>query len=154
MLKCRFHQVLQIGYGALILSFLGGIHWGFEWMDPKGDHARYLVGIFPVLVGWTSLLLTSVPQIALLTQLAGFFAIWAGDQRLTAMGWCPKFYSTYRFILSAVVGSSIMLTLIGNAYYAPQPTPKALKVQSGEARKALKAKTDVNQFVPSPCLMS
>ena len=139
--------MLQIGYGALILSFLGGIHWGFEWMDPRGDHARYLVGIFPVLVGWTSLLLTSVPQIALLTQLAGFFAIWAGDQRLTAMGWCPKFYSTYRFILSAVVGGSIMATLIGGAYYKPAPVQKALKVQSGEARAAMKAKNDVNSCV-------
>lgn len=42
-----------------------------------------------------------------------------------------------------------MATLIGGAYYKPEPVQKALKVQSGEARAAMKAKNDVNSCVVS-----
>jgi len=33
----HFLEPLQVGYGAVILSFLGAIHWGFEWASYGGN---------------------------------------------------------------------------------------------------------------------
>ena len=110
-------ELLQIQYGALILSFLGAIHWGFEvrlsaTSVPRAHRAelppfvsqfagfggqkgisRYMLGIAPVLVGWGSMLVPG-SQLALITQWAGFNALWFVDQKATNQGWTPKWYST------------------------------------------------------------
>jgi hypothetical protein len=86
----------QISYGAVILSFLGAIHWGFEFAGYGGKQGpiRYAMGVFPVLVGWPSLLLS--PQLALAAQWSVFTAVWYIDSRATVKGWAPKWYSTVR----------------------------------------------------------
>ncbi|SCV69504.1 BQ2448_2524 [Microbotryum intermedium] len=132
-------QHLQISYGAVILSFLGAIHWpedstsnlrfvsssaqGLEFAKFGGvvGNTRYVAGIGPVIVGWGSMLLLPVvgPQMALITQWAGFFGTWLLDQRATTWGWTPRWYSTYRFWLTAVVGTSILVTVAGESYFAP-----------------------------------
>lgn len=43
------------GYGAVIVSFLGGIHWGLGFA--RGDAARFAWGVVPSLVAWAALLL-------------------------------------------------------------------------------------------------
>src|SRR3954454_14856116 len=51
------------GYGAVILGFLGGVHWGFG-LDPTGSppsdvqRARFGLGVLPALIGWVALLIT------------------------------------------------------------------------------------------------
>ena len=45
--------------------------------------------------------------------------MWYADQKTTRMGWAPKWYSTYRFWLTALVGSSIIVTLGGANYFGP-----------------------------------
>ncbi|KAM0792609.1 hypothetical protein ACM66B_005270 [Microbotryomycetes sp. NB124-2] len=121
-------QHLQIAYGAVLLSFLGAIHWGFEFAKYGGvlGNTRYVLGIVPCVVGWGSLLLA--PQYALLTQWAGFFGAWYIDQQATVRGLTPKWYSTYRFWLTALVGSSILLTLAGESYFGPDA--KTMKTKS------------------------
>ena len=76
---------------------------------------RYLVGIVPVMLGWPTLLLPG--QLALAAQWAAFTGVWFMDSRVTARGWTPKWYSTYRFALSIVVGTCIILTLGVTNYY-------------------------------------
>ncbi|KAK4058569.1 hypothetical protein OIO90_000013 [Microbotryomycetes sp. JL221] len=121
-------QHLQIAYGAVLLSFLGAIHWGFEFAKYGGvlGNTRYVLGIVPCVVGWGSLLLA--PQYALLTQWAGFFGAWYIDQQATVRGLTPRWYSTYRFWLTALVGSSILLTLAGESYFGPDA--KTMKTKS------------------------
>lgn len=111
------NKIRQISYGAVILSFLGALHWGFEFAKYGGTrgYPRYLTGIVPVLLGWPSLLLPA--QMALATQWAAFASVWYIDSRATARGWAPKWFSTYRFGLTAVVGSCILLTLGVSNYY-------------------------------------
>ncbi|ORY79804.1 hypothetical protein BCR35DRAFT_95701 [Leucosporidium creatinivorum] len=109
-------QQLQISYGAVVLSFVGAIHWGFEFSKYAGTHPqRYTLGILPSILGCGSLLLA--PQAALMTQWAGFFGAWYADQQATNKGLTPGWYSTYRFWLTTVVGSSILLTLAGESYF-------------------------------------
>ncbi|BGP38255.1 hypothetical protein JCM10449v2_002184 [Rhodotorula kratochvilovae] len=109
--------LLQIQYGAIILSFLGAVHWGFEWAKFGGvqGNKRYLLGVIPVLAGWGSLLIPG--QMALVTQWGAFFAQWYADQQATNKGWAPKWYATYRFWLTSVVGGSILVSLAASNYY-------------------------------------
>lgn len=111
-------QNIQVGFGAVLLSFLGAIHWGFEFSNYGGrvGNRRYAIGVLPLLLGWPTMLLA--PQMALIAQWASFVAVWFVDLRATSEGWVPKWYSTYRFWLSLAVGTSIIATLAGTNYYA------------------------------------
>ena len=49
-----------VGYGAVILAFLGGVHWGFtlsEEEDARAERARLTLGVVPSLVGWSAIFL-------------------------------------------------------------------------------------------------
>ncbi|SNX86577.1 uncharacterized protein MEPE_05286 [Melanopsichium pennsylvanicum] len=112
-------QNIQVGFGAVLLSFLGAIHWGFEFSKYGGrlGNRRYAIGVLPLVLGWPTMLLA--PQMALIGQWASFVAVWFIDLRATTAGWVPKWYSTYRFWLTFAVGTSIIATLAGTNYYAP-----------------------------------
>ena len=45
-------------YGAVILSFLGGIHWGLAIAGPRRERLwiRLVVSVIPSLMGWAALL--------------------------------------------------------------------------------------------------
>ncbi|CCD97936.1 DUF3429 domain-containing protein [Bradyrhizobium sp. STM 3809] len=58
----------QIAYGAVILSFLGAVHWGLAVQTPAAaDWWRMAWGVTPALLGWAALLLPAVPSLVLLT---------------------------------------------------------------------------------------
>lgn len=50
---------------------------------------------------------------ALLAQFLGFTGMYFADSTATSKGWAPKWYMTYRFLLTFVVGASIVMTLVG-----------------------------------------
>lgn len=52
---------------------------------------------------------------ALITQFMAFVGLYYVDIRATMRGWTPPWYRTYRFVLTAIVGVSIVLTLIGRS---------------------------------------
>ena len=94
-------------YGAVILSFLGGIHWGLAiaGFGPKTSDAafsrRLILSIVPSLVGWGALLL---PPVATLGILAFAFAamLWV-DVQASDDGEAPAWYPRLRWPLTAVV---------------------------------------------------
>ncbi|WP_257166201.1 DUF3429 domain-containing protein [Bradyrhizobium sp. SRS-191] len=58
----------QIAYGAVILSFLGAVHWGLAVQTPAlADWWRMAWGVTPALLGWAALLLPAAPALVLLT---------------------------------------------------------------------------------------
>ena len=83
------HQALdiQMTYGAVMLSFLGALHWGFEFSGYGGmkGYPRLFLGAAPVVFGWSTLALD--PISALLAQWVGFTALWWTDMRATSLGW-------------------------------------------------------------------
>ena len=52
-------------------------------------------------------------EYALITQFLAFNFLYFTDARATVRGWAPPWYSTYRFVLTFVVGASIVISLIG-----------------------------------------
>ena len=62
-------------------------------------------------VAWPTLLLPA--EYALITQFLAFTFLYYNDARAAIKGWTPPWYAMYRFILTFVVGASIVLSLIG-----------------------------------------
>ncbi|KAF9479292.1 hypothetical protein BDN70DRAFT_807335 [Pholiota conissans] len=110
---------LQVTYGAIMLSFLGALHWGMEFAAYGGHkgYARLALGMAPMLVAWPTLGMQ--PMMALVVQWVGFTGLWYADSHVTMLGWAPKWYSQYRFYLSILVGTCIIGSLAGTSYWGP-----------------------------------
>ncbi|PCH37696.1 hypothetical protein WOLCODRAFT_95656 [Wolfiporia cocos MD-104 SS10] len=110
---------IQTTYGAVMLSFLGALHWGFEFAGFGGHHGytRLMLGAAPVVYGWSTLALD--PVSALIAQWIGFTGLWWADLKATGAGWAPAWYSQYRFYLSVLVGSCIIASLAATSYWGP-----------------------------------
>lgn len=52
-------------------------------------------------------------EYALISQFIAFNFLYFADARATVRGWCPPWYSTYRFVLTFIVGASIVVSLVG-----------------------------------------
>ena len=105
-----------VAYGAVILAFLGGVHWGFALEEPSGraERSRLGLGVLPSLVGWVALLLAiAVDAAAALGLLiAGFAGLVVVEARAGRMGLVPKGYLTLRYVLTGVVGTVLVLVLL------------------------------------------
>ncbi|KAK3113584.1 hypothetical protein LTR53_009001 [Teratosphaeriaceae sp. CCFEE 6253] len=111
-------EPIQVGYGAVIISFLGAIHWGLEWAAYGGIHGypRYMIGIVSTALAWPTLLLPV--EYALISQFLIFNFLYYSDARACKRGWTPPWYNTYRFVLTFIVGGSIVVSLIGRGQIA------------------------------------
>ncbi|EHA20706.1 hypothetical protein CBS63078_2124 [Aspergillus niger] len=111
-------EPIQVGYGAVILSFLGAIHWGLEWAGYGGKYGykRYAAGVIAPAVAWPTLLLPV--EYALISQFLAFTFLYYNDARAAASGRAPAWYGMYRFVLTFIVGASIVVSLIGREQIA------------------------------------
>ena len=75
-------------------------------------------------------------EMALISQFAAFTALYYADSRATVNGWVPPWYSSYRFVLTFIVGTSIVLSLIGRGeivdklHRLPSPGDRVQKLKS------------------------
>jgi len=103
-------------YGAVILSFLGGIHWGLavaegEQVAGGGERFVRLGGsVVPSLIGWGALFLsTSTGLFVLAAAFAGMLLFdWHASQKARAPRWYPKL----RWPLTGVVVMSLMVAAV------------------------------------------
>lgn len=101
-------------YGAVVLSFLGAVHWGFGLMatdaPARVQRARFGLGVVPALVGWAALLVTFVglPKTGLLVLAAGFAATTVVEGRAARAGLMPPGYMGLRWVLSVGVTVCLM----------------------------------------------
>ncbi|EXA44184.1 hypothetical protein FOPG_09761 [Fusarium oxysporum f. sp. conglutinans race 2 54008] len=110
-------EPIQLGYGAVIISFLGAIHWGLEYAEKQPlrerTRFRYGMGLAASIVAWPTLMLPV--EYALTSQFMAFVALYFADSRAATKGWAPRWYGSYRFLLTAMVGFAIFISLIGRA---------------------------------------
>ncbi|MBI3155989.1 MAG: DUF3429 domain-containing protein [Burkholderiales bacterium] len=57
------------GYAAVIVSFLGGVHWGLGFARPRAPTTIFLWGVVPSLIAWVALLLPPAAGLVLLATM-------------------------------------------------------------------------------------
>jgi len=99
-----------VGYGAVILSFVGALHWGFAMLLPGLDEAErtrlFAWSTVPALVAWPALL--APPPLAAFILMAGFVAHYLHDRRLARRADLPAWYLPLRLQLSSVACLSLV----------------------------------------------
>lgn len=96
------------GYGAVIVSFLGGVHWGFGFQH--GDTSRFAWGVVPSLVAWAALLVGPAIGLALLALM--LVVCYGVDRRVyPALGLGR--WLTLRLHLSLVAAASCAAAAVG-----------------------------------------
>ncbi|KAG9685936.1 hypothetical protein KCU69_g10992, partial [Aureobasidium melanogenum] len=134
-------EPLQVGYGAVIISFLGAIHWGLEFAGYGGHkgYKRYAIGVWTPAVAWPTIFLPV--EYALITQFVAFNFLYYTDSRASKRGWAPPWYAVYRFVLTFIVGASIVLSLIGRGQIAdrinklPGPADRVRALRDAQAQQ-------------------
>lgn len=101
-----------LAYGATILSFLGGIHWGLAISPSAGTNpsrfaARLFLSITPPSAAWVALLIAGTPGLLLLA--VAITAVLFADLRATRLNEAPLWYPRLRIPLSCVVIASLLL---------------------------------------------
>lgn len=90
------------GYGVVILSFVGALHWGVAMMLARASDAdRWMLmtwSAIPALIAWTTL--PFPPRQALLLLIATFWVHFAMDRMLVARYPIPRWYVPLRLILT------------------------------------------------------
>jgi hypothetical protein len=97
-----------LAYGAVILSFLGGIHWGLAIAAPGLARLGAWLGlsIVPALLAWAALLLPAPGGLLLLAM--AIAAMLLLDRRATASGQAPAWYPALRLPLSAAAAIALL----------------------------------------------
>jgi hypothetical protein len=109
-----FAGLALLGYGAVIASFLGAIHWGLVMRHSSINSPAPLSvlawGVSPSLVTWVALLLGPVPGLWIVAGL--LWACYAADRvlypRFQVQGWLPM-----RWTLTVVASASCLLGALG-----------------------------------------
>ncbi|WP_230427942.1 DUF3429 domain-containing protein [Undibacterium luofuense] len=103
----------QLVYGIVILSFLGGLHWGVTIMarDDNDEQTRKALiwGVIPILIGWFSI---GNMLIGFIVQVAGFIASYKIDKKLYEAYHMPDWFIRLRLQLTRVVVTTQILTFI------------------------------------------
>jgi hypothetical protein len=117
-----------VSYGAVILSFVGAVHWGFALRDSAhpvngvpltpavlGAERQLLVfGIVPAIIGWVALsvmLHFGAPALALFLLLAGFFVTIVVETIGRGRGVVAANYLFLRWAVSVIVLVVLLVVL-------------------------------------------
>ena len=102
-----------VAYGAVILSFLGGIRWG-EAITRNSllpGWAALILSVIPSLIGWLALLLHFMVNhtLALILLAVGFIVQYLLDRRATDKGELPLWFGRLRLYLSCGAVFSLLI---------------------------------------------
>jgi hypothetical protein len=105
-----------LAYGAIILGFVGALHWGFAMHLPnlkeQQRSAAYLWSVLPALVAWPALLLPA--HVATPLLMGGFIANYLRDRYLDKHAELPGWYLPLRFHLTMTA----CICLVGSLFAA------------------------------------
>ncbi len=99
-------------YGAVILSFLGGVKWGAALHDAKAlkQWTPLVLSVVPSIIAWFALLLPSMYSLSLLAvALVGQNYL---DSQSVQQGVVPGWYGRLRMILTTGAVLSVLLGLV------------------------------------------
>jgi hypothetical protein len=107
-------RVALVGYGVVILSFLGGVRWGVAIKeDETGDgkaNRDFIISVVPALVAWFAWF---QPAPADLWWLAvAHILLGLLDYGLACRVLVPEWFGRLRLLLSAVAAASLILAAV------------------------------------------
>jgi ABC-type amino acid transport system permease subunit len=100
-----------VTYAAVILSFLGALHWAYAMASHDLSHrqksGRFIWSVIPSIVAWVSL---SIPLLYALFLLALFFIICLiNDRTLSKMTELPDWFMALRHNLTIVAAGCLLI---------------------------------------------
>ena len=110
-------------YGAIIVSFLGGIHWGYAILLTKSTQGRassssdqlanshFVISNVVALIAWASVLFHSF-TLTLGVQIAALLVALAADRRAFRIAMIPGWFFNLRKLITLLVVSSHLLLLL------------------------------------------
>jgi hypothetical protein len=99
------------GYAAVVISFLGGIHWGLALAQAQPMPRLFVWGVVPTLVAWVAVVLP--PYAGLVVQGVMLVACYLVDRRVYPRQGAAQ-WLTLRFRLSAVAALSCFVGAAGS----------------------------------------
>jgi hypothetical protein len=122
--RLQLFQWALVTYGALILAFVGAIHWGIALMAGAGTGRQaasycFAWSVFPALWGWLAIGCLALPAAGFVPAIAllglGFIVQLAVDYRVAAALVLPAWYLALRSLLTSVVLLSLLLASLATA---------------------------------------
>ena len=93
---------LQLTYGAVILSFMSGVLWGFACKAPSQKAPLYFgLSVLPAL--WAAFLLASAAPMQFAALIGGFIALFGLDIMFFRHGLTPGWWLKLRALLTTLV---------------------------------------------------
>ena len=95
-------------YGAIILGFLGAVHWGLSMIDSRHPY-WYVWSVIPAILACASLMVFDV-QIRLFALIPLFALAWSVDRQASQRSLIPGWYMALRtqLTIGAIVSLSVM----------------------------------------------
>ena len=104
--------MMLVGYGAVILSFVGALHWGFamtlQGLPAKQRQERLVWSVIPALIGWVGTLLP-VPLGCLVLTFGFVGHLWQDRKLAQAV---PGWYLPMRVHLTAVASLCLLVSAL------------------------------------------
>ena len=100
----------MVTYGAVIFSFIGGLHWGLVLLHSQGSVGRLSIialGIGPSLLAWLAILVSL--KLALVLLVMGFAALLGLDFAAHRSGRVPSWFLSTRIVLTCVVIACLLV---------------------------------------------
>jgi hypothetical protein len=105
--------LLQVGYGATIISFLGGVHWGLAMtsLTPlKLTGQRYVWSVMPCLTAWPTLAMPLEHAASMQSLLLVF--VYLVDRGWFKKGGLPPWYMAMRLPLTVGAVAGLAMTAV------------------------------------------
>ena len=103
MIGSRFvGPYVQLYYGAVILSFMSGVLWGFATKaEGQAATAGYVLSVLPAL--WAFFMTGGGPVTASINLIVGFVGLLLLDWQFWRQGLAPAWWMQLRILLTAIV---------------------------------------------------
>ena len=104
-----------LDFAAVILAFMGAIHWGLAMRAEETDEKAKLqlgLSVIPPLLGWTALAGGLPIGLSLPIFLFAFIGLYLADMHAVRVGLAPQWYPALRTPLTLVVCLSLLVAWV------------------------------------------
>jgi len=101
---------VQLFYGAIILSFMSGVLWGFTAKSSPTSTMGYVLSVIPAL--WAFFMTGGGPTSAAISLIAGFIGLLGIDWLFWKQNLAPEWWMNLRILLTVLVTAFLSVGVI------------------------------------------